>query len=160
MKSMKKTAWHPSPLSEKEVEVIWNDTMDYVTNHNNNNNVLENSVKDNTIISTNIKGNNNNNKHNNSIEQKTEEILKKYHFITLEETREIYYYKDGVYIFGGEIIIEKEAEKIFGYSLANKDLSEIKGHIIRKTFHKRAELDTDVNIINQKTDYMIFTKTS
>jgi hypothetical protein len=31
--------------------------------------------------------------------------------MTLEETKEIYYYKDGVYILGGYITIEKEIEK-------------------------------------------------
>jgi putative DNA primase/helicase len=76
--------------------------------------------------------------------------LENYHFITHEETKELYYYKDGVYVLGGDIVIEKEAEKLFGYSLSNRDLSEIKGHIMRKTFCKRTELDKDINIINLK----------
>ena len=139
------TLCSPSPIPEKEIETIWKDVIGYVTYHNNKG-IVENSGKGNTIISKSINGKNNS-QNNNSIELKTEEILKKYHFMTLEETKEIYYYKDGVYIFGGEIIIEKEAEKIFGYSIANKDLSEIKGHIMRRTFHKRSELDKDVNII-------------
>jgi putative DNA primase/helicase len=112
-----------------------------VADNNNNNYFIKNTIK----------GENNykaEKKENVSIEQKTEEIIKKHHFITIEETREIYYYRKGVYVFGGEIIIEKEAERLFEYSLANKDLAEIKGHIMRKTFHKRIELDKDVNIIN------------
>jgi P4 family phage/plasmid primase-like protien len=140
----------PSPLSEKEVEIIWNDTKTYISNLKDKN---SNNLTNNPEINCPIRLTGNNKESNNereciTIEKKTEDILKKYHFITLEETKEIYYYKDGVYIFGGEIIIEKEAEKTFGYRLSNKDLSEIKGHVMRKTFHKRTELDKDVNIIN------------
>lgn len=82
------------------------------------------------------------------IQRATELILSNYHFITLEESKEILYYQKGVYVLGGEIIIEKEAENIFGYELANKHLTEIKGHIIRKTYHRRNELDSDINVIN------------
>ena len=75
-------------------------------------------------------------------------ILEKYRFLTLEESKEIMYYQNGVYVSGGEILIEKESEYIFGYKLANKHLTEIKGHIIRKTYRKRLELDSDLDIIN------------
>ena len=129
----------PLPLPEEEVDAMWNDTKSHVADSKNYRDTIKNG---NEYIAS--------NKNSASIEQKTEEILKKHHFITIEETREVYYYRDGVYVFGGEITIEKEAERLFGYALANKDLAEIKGHIMRKTFHKRIELDKDVNIINLK----------
>ena len=47
-------------------------------------------------------------------------------------------------------MIEKQAEAIYGYSLANRHLSEIKGHLMRQTYHQRAEIDADINIINLK----------
>ena len=45
-------------------------------------------------------------------------------------------------------MIEKEAEAIAGYDLCNKDLREITSHIMRRTYRKRTELDSDINIIN------------
>lgn len=78
------------------------------------------------------------------------EIMNKHKFLTIEETKEMMYYKQGVYIRGAEILIEKEVEKMFDYKLANRHLPEIKGHIMRRTYHKQEELDADINIINLK----------
>jgi|RhiMetdeSRZDD1v2_1073273.scaffolds.fasta_scaffold76755_4 putative DNA primase/helicase len=80
----------------------------------------------------------------------TEDILNRYRFITIEESREILVYEKGVYTQGGEVTIEKTAESLYGYKVANRHLAEIKGHIMRMTFHKREELDPDINIINLK----------
>ena len=68
----------------------------------------------------------------------------------MKRVEEILYYDNGVYVPGAEVIIEKHAEKLYGYTLANKHLAEIKGHIMRKTYHKREEIDADINIINLK----------
>lgn len=76
--------------------------------------------------------------------------MNKHKLLTIEENKEIRYYRDGVYVPGGDILIEKVAEAIYGYDLANRHLSEIKGHIMRKTYHKRADIDADINIINLK----------
>jgi hypothetical protein len=76
--------------------------------------------------------------------------MKRHRLLTIEETKEIWYYRDGVYVRGGDILIEKEAEAIYGYELANRHLSETKGHLMRKTYHQRAEIDADINIINLK----------
>lgn len=74
----------PLPLPEKEVDAIWNDTRSFVADSKND----RNTIRDGNEYTA-------RNKNNASIEQKTEEILKKHHFITIEETREIYYYRDG-----------------------------------------------------------------
>jgi hypothetical protein len=71
------------------------------------------------------------------IEKITEDILERFKFLTVEESREILVYDKGVYAKGGEVLIEKTAENLFGYDLANRHLAEVKGHIMRKTFHKR-----------------------
>ena len=84
------------------------------------------------------------------VEAATEAIMSMHKFITIEESQEILYYDNGVYVSGAEVVIEKHAEKLYGYTLANKHLSEIKGHIMRKTYHKREEIDADINIINLK----------
>jgi P4 family phage/plasmid primase-like protien len=85
---------------------------------------------------------------NHLIEQTTEKILENNHFLTFEESREVYYYKNGVYIAGGDILIEKEAERICGYKISNKHITEIKGHIARRTYHKRKEIDANLKLIN------------
>ncbi len=82
------------------------------------------------------------------IEAASEAIMNAFSFLTVEETDEIWYYENGVYISGGEILIAKEAEKMFGYALTKGKLSEIQAHIRRRTYHKHEELDSDTNIIN------------
>ena len=75
--------------------------------------------------------------------------MEKYRFLTVEESGGILYYDNGVYIQGGHVLIEKEAENLFANVLVNKHLSEIKGHIMRRTY-KKDEIDSDINIINLK----------
>ena len=84
------------------------------------------------------------------IEKASEVIMNRRRLLTIEETKEIRYYRNGVYVPGGDILIEKEAEAIYGYDLANHHLSEIKGHIMRKTYHQRSEIDANINIVNVK----------
>ena len=84
------------------------------------------------------------------VEEATEEIIQKHTFITIEENEEILYYNKGVYISGGEILIAKELEKLFGYQLNTATLTQIIEHIKRQTYHKKEELDADINIINLK----------
>ena len=78
----------------------------------------------------------------------TDYVMQRFNFLTIEESKEILYYKNGVYVTGGEIIIEKAVERLLGYDISNGQLTEIKGHVMRRTYHKREELDTDINIIN------------
>ena len=42
------------------------------------------------------------------IEEASELIMKQHTFVTVEETGEIWYYKDGVYVPGGDILIAKD----------------------------------------------------
>lgn len=82
------------------------------------------------------------------IVEATDYVMHRYNFLTIEESKEILYYKNGVYVTGGEIIIEKAVERLLGDNISNAQLAEIKGHVMRRTYHKREELDTDINIIN------------
>lgn len=84
------------------------------------------------------------------VENATNQLMKKYKFLTIEETEEILYYRDGVYVTGGQKLIEKETEVIYWDALKNSDLVQIIGHIKRRTYHKHEELDPDINIINLK----------
>jgi putative DNA primase/helicase len=84
------------------------------------------------------------------IEEASETIKNKHTFLAVEESKEILYYRDGVYIPGGDVLIEKEAEQLYNYKLSNKHLVEIKGHIMRDRYRSQSEIDADVNIINLK----------
>jgi P4 family phage/plasmid primase-like protien len=84
------------------------------------------------------------------IEAATTEIMNKYRFVTIQETDQIWYYKEGVYVPGGEIIIAKEAENTFHFEINSSKVTEIKGHIMRLTYRPRCEFDSDNNIINLK----------
>jgi putative DNA primase/helicase len=77
-------------------------------------------------------------------------IMNSMTFATLEENNRIYYYKDGVYVPGGEIRIAIMAEQLFGLDLESRDVTEITKHIMRMTYHKLEEFDKDINIINLK----------
>ena len=122
----------PEPLPEDEINAIWRSAIEYVSR------IREESPQENGHETKCI------------IEEISEAIMQKYRLVTIEETREIWYYREGVYVPGGDILIEKEAETIYGYELANRHLAEIKGHIMRQTYHQCTEIDADINIINLK----------
>ena len=84
------------------------------------------------------------------VEATTTEIMDKYMFVTIQETDQIWYYKDGVYVPGGEIIIAKEAENAYRFDINSSKVAEIKGHIMRLTYHAKEEFDADINLINLK----------
>jgi putative DNA primase/helicase len=76
--------------------------------------------------------------------------LDKFRFATFEETDEILFYDNGVYVKGGEVIIRREIEKEFNQKATIHVCREVVDHIRRKTYHKRSEFDTNLNIINLK----------
>jgi putative DNA primase/helicase len=84
------------------------------------------------------------------IEEGTQLVLSKYRFLTIEESKDILYYDDekGVYVYGGEILIEKELEETFGFKLRTSDITEIKNHIMRQTYTKRESFDSNLDIVN------------
>jgi|tagenome__1003787_1003787.scaffolds.fasta_scaffold20857511_2 hypothetical protein len=49
-----------------------------------------------------------------TVEDSTELILQDHQFVTLEKTKEVLYYQNGTYVPNREIVIEKQAEKMFG----------------------------------------------
>jgi hypothetical protein len=70
--------------------------------------------------------------------------------LTIEETKDDLYYRNGLYVLFGESVSEKEAKRVYQYNLCNRHLSEIKGHITRSIYHTRDEIHSDLNIINLK----------
>ena len=135
------------PLKDAEITSIWNDAIKFVGNSNNTVSKI-NLSSTNQLSRVESKGDDDDD--DVLIEQATEKILNSHHFITIEESKDILVYQNGVYVEGGDILIERMAEQIPGYDLKNYMLSEVKGHIIRRTYKSRNEIDNDINIINLK----------
>ena len=128
---------NPEPLPEKEIISIWDSTLDYFSR------VKESQKKQEPEKKGEVQE-----EEIHIVEDSSENIKNKYRFLTIEESKEILYYQNGVYVTGGEVLIEKEAEILYNYKLSNKALSEIKGHIMRTTYCSRTKFDIDINIIN------------
>jgi putative DNA primase/helicase len=108
----------PSPLSQKEIDVIWESAIQFLEENKKLNKLVQ--LKKKAVL----------------IGEACEKIMSINHFLTIEESKEILYYQDGVYIKGGETLIEKELEKYYDYQLSTCNINEIKGHIMRKTYTK------------------------
>lgn len=89
------------------------------------------------------------------IEEGTQFVMSKYRFLTIEGSKEILFYDSskGVYVSGGDIIIEKELDKKYGFKLKTADITEIKNYVIRKTYTKRENFDSNLDIINLKNGF-------
>jgi hypothetical protein len=131
LKKMNDLLCEPEPLPEQELDEIWESALEFVAK--NKREQLDRSPKNVSLV-----------------EEASEAIMSKHRLLTIEESKEILYYKDGVYVPGGEILVEKEAERMYRYHLANKHLSEIKGHVMRSTYRTHDEIDSDLDIINMK----------
>ena len=82
------------------------------------------------------------------IMETAEHIKAKYKIVTLWETGEMLYYKDGVYIPGAERLIEEESQTLFQYDMRNHYLEEIKCAIKRNSYKNLSEFDSDPYLIN------------
>jgi hypothetical protein len=80
----------------------------------------------------------------------TEFLLEKYRFTTIEKINDILVYNNekGVYEYGGEEIIGKEIERMYGYDITTGIVNEIRDHIIRRTGITKNKFDSDLDIIN------------
>lgn len=150
----------PEPLPEYEVTGIWNSALNYVTGRKS----IENRTQrprqnDKQVMELNRYRKNEFDEEGDStaisekvpsplVEEACKYLLKKYTFVTITESRSLLYYRDGVYVRGGGIVIEREVESNYGYLVSNRIISEIKGHIIRSKFVSSNAFDRDPNIIN------------
>jgi len=128
------------PLDDKEFDNVWYDAVRFVNK--------KKTERDNRHVKENDR--NYEEEAIGIIEEASKAIMSKHRILTVEESKEILYFHNGVYVSGGEILIEREAEAMYDYQLSTKAIAEIKGHIMRQTYHKRSEFDSDLNIINLK----------
>jgi phage/plasmid-associated DNA primase len=63
-------------------------------------------------------------------------------FITFTDSRDVYYYKDGIYVSNGEAAIEKAIEKVVKDATTHF-VNEVIDHIRRRTYMERADVDLD-----------------
>jgi len=70
-------------------------------------------------------------------------LIKKLNIITLKDTKEIFYYNDGIYHPDGESVIESEVQNLWSDLATTHDINEIIGHIKRMTYADRKIFDED-----------------
>jgi putative DNA primase/helicase len=78
-----------------------------------------------------------------------EEIMKEFHFQTLDDTKEILVYDHGVYKRGGENTIQQECQKRIP-NCTTYQVKEVTETIKRKTLISKEEFDRDPRILNVK----------
>lgn len=102
--------------------------------------------------------------HYDDVQETYETIMEEKCFVTVKQTNEIYGLDNGVFLPQGDILIGKRAEILWPIVTAwvdqnglehHQELSiatfnEIKGHIMRRTYHELEEFDSDINLQNFK----------
>lgn len=80
-------------------------------------------------------------------------IMEHYNFATIDDTKETYWYHEGVYIPNGEVTIEKQCEQIIPN--ARRDIvAEVISTIKRRTYVSRKDFDIDDTMINCKNCWL------
>lgn len=79
-----------------------------------------------------------------------EDILHRLHIATLEDTEEILFYKDGIFIPGGEQRIKADLQNLAGFELNNTLRSEVLAASRAMTYTPRTEFNKDPNLLNFK----------
>ena len=74
-------------------------------------------------------------------------IMEKRHFVSLFDTEEILYYKDGIFRNGGEVVIKAEAERLVEKCDINMR-RQIMETIRTNTYHERKEFDANPLLLN------------
>jgi P4 family phage/plasmid primase-like protien len=74
-------------------------------------------------------------------------ILEKHTFATMKENREIFVYSEGVYLPEGEVLIDKEAQKLLGHLSKSNRVLETIGYIRRGSYKKSTEFGGPVELL-------------
>ena len=91
-----------------------------------------------SIKNKNIKTNDN----NKTLEQ---ELTERYHFKSMKDTKELYYYDNsrGIYLKGGEWLIEQECVR-YDPQIKTKDVTDTKNRIIWANYVDRSDFDSKI----------------
>ncbi|ALI36859.1 hypothetical protein NMY3_02669 [Candidatus Nitrosocosmicus oleophilus] len=122
------------PLEEKEVQKLWNSAKKFIDRKKKEGAqelLFGSNEPDDPVVS-----------------EASEYVMSECNFVTLQESDEILYYNNGVYVNGGEFLIKKLVEQRFDYLLNNRKVEDILGHIRRRTYKSKSCFDKDMNIVN------------
>ena len=149
------------PLGEKEVEAVWDSAYKWAAPRILNEflqgkrggwpeaRAKEEEKKKQEKIQEQVK-----------LKKPIEELEIKYHFKTLNDTSEIWYYKEskGIFVSNAEVVIKARLESEFGLEFSRRDVSEFLGHIERRTYFDRANFNPSIEwmpfedcVVNLKT---------
>jgi putative DNA primase/helicase len=83
-----------------------------------------------------------------SVKSLAEEIMNEYHFLTFDDNKEIYYYKNGIYQPGGENLIIKISQAKLGDYTSKRYREEVKSYIQYATMIRRDLVDNETYTLN------------
>jgi P4 family phage/plasmid primase-like protien len=128
------------PLPSEERDSIWKSALDFVDKLNASRDAKVQNDK---------KRENGESEHSDLVVSIAEEIMLKHTFATMSDTSEIYYYDtlNGVYVPGGEVLIETKAEE-HENRISTYKVDEIINKIKRRTYKSRTDFDKDSNLLN------------
>ena len=73
------------------------------------------------------------------------DLIRRYHFATMRDTKELYVYLNGWYQKKGEDIVSSEIRRLWAYQCTTGDMREIiEAHIKPQTYIEREEFNTDL----------------
>jgi P4 family phage/plasmid primase-like protien len=84
------------------------------------------------------------------IPQIAEELMQRFYFVTIRDSLELRYFKDGIYVEGAEATIHEYIVHRMGYKLKNRDRQEIIEYIRYRNIANRSDFDTEVDLLNVK----------
>ena len=80
-------------------------------------------------------------------------LMSDHQFITMADTDEILFFQEGVYVPEGEVLIKKQCEKLI-IDCKRDDVNEVTAAIRRRTYTKRTEFDSEINMLNLKNCWL------
>ena len=88
-----------------------------------------------------------------TISEYADSLMNDYQFVTMADTDEILFYQEGVYVLGGEVLIKKQCEKMI-VDCKRDDVNEVTAAIKRRTYVKRVEFDSEIEMLNLKNCWL------
>lgn len=149
----------PEPLPDKEVEAIWNSALRWAWPKILNE-ILHGTRKIGGVRTKEQRKKEAEKEQQDKVEKLIEELESIYHFKTLKDTGEIYYYKEskGIFVSNGEVVIRGSLESEFGLEFTKYDVSEFIGHIERRNYFDRSNFNPAIEwlpfedcVVNLKT---------
>jgi hypothetical protein len=82
-----------------------------------------------------------------NVDRAVKELLAQHHFLTFDDTEEIYQLRGGVHEENGEAFIKQEVQRLLKHKTTNHLVNEIMNAVRRLTFVRREEAQAPLNLI-------------